>query len=623
MLKNNDDEDFDMLQLDLDNDGDTFLNTNGAPGGGNNEHSVNDDIPKETTKTKRNARALETKASLPIDVPTSQMKAGSMNTTTTTAPRTIRDLAFKPRFINVNGYDEELYEEAKNYINNWSTSLFYVDEKRFKDIVANGSHKSEVFQLVDESLYPKGKTKEIEQLEFDSEFGNLNEITVTLKKEGASKSEKLLPGQIVSLRDSFTRNAFILNVGGYVTSSSWLPCDGLNNEFTYLAVSVINIASQKIQDLIIHPELSILGFKGDAKEVNSSIQIWRYEFKTQQFQLSTKILTNKFGVTSNLSWAKKNFKTTNVLGLLLGSFSDGKLHVFEIPRNEGDCNYLVSESPSITYEVKDDLSSKKHSTITCYSLLENDSIVVGTADGYLAEFILPRVESPTSNSADEGDISIPSFIELIADSAICSIATTNPKPYVHMIYLNTLGTQAYTFIYENRRFHSERMASVSLAPLKSHHHLRLFFGVDGHDTLAYSQVKSPQERPILAFKTENITSYGISEHLGHPLALIGNSFGEAYIVNFARKLLNNTKTSNKVLIPLRLWKFEKNSNNGIDLIGDYVSTVAEKPIVKVSTADPELNISSISWCEDLQGSSMYAMSTISGLLLVERLDPST
>ncbi|CAH2352400.1 hypothetical protein CLIB1423_06S05600 [[Candida] railenensis] len=519
-----------------------------------------------------------------------------------------RDYSFKQRFTLNYGFNESFYQHCLKYKRSWEDKLFYVDEEQLRNDYNTDVNLVKKLAPGDFSHFPTASVQSIDKKTLLSKF-NAVDLTFTTDFQAASS---LTFGQSVDLPIE-NRNGAFLNVGGHITSMKWLPTDptlgGKDVENQYLATSIIQSDNSKgINDA----QLGLFSTSTNGK-IAGGVQIWKYNVKSKEFSLYKFYLTSEtFGIASDLSWVPY-YRTDNVLGVLSATFSDGKLHLIKIDTNSTKDRVpdlgLLSK-PSVSYSLPEE-------KITCYDFLGYDKIIVGTSNGSIGEFILPTIDSTFQT---------PSYIQSVTEAPITSISVAkrelSPSSNSYTILVNSAGAQCFAVEYPDfQHGRVESWATNSLIKPIYNQNLKLFVSDDSQDSLTYSFVRHPHEKSTFIMKVDGtITSFHQSEILNHPLNLNGNSLGEVHIINIARKILNGSKATNKVLQPLRLWKLSKEEGKPeIHVNGDLLTSAPDK-VTKLSIAPPEITISALAWNENLDASSVYSAASVSGLLIVERLD---
>lgn len=562
---------------------------------------------------------------------TTPVRAATANGNST--KQLMRDISFKPRFRYNYGFDERFYEHALKYKDSWQDKLFYVDEDELIDEFKAGESWIKKLPIIDASELKISdmQLEKLSEIEIKSQFGlNEDSLRLHIARDKTKKDAKLQFGESLELNNTLKRNGLVLNAGGQVVSMSWMPQKFNDNgaRYQYLAVSVINNANG-LSDTINNPQLSVFHNapgKG-SNNVKTGIQIWQYDLIENKFKLYKFLITTSIGACSRLTWNPIYIGgSTDTLGILCGTFTDGKLHLLKIKQNTKDTPELSKlMKSSLYYEIKDPRGNNDEDTvgITCFDFLNHEKVIVGLSVGSIAEFILPYYTSEIDDTTEENDINQPSFVQTISETPLTSISIANPGELSYFILINTSGSQSFALEYGN--FQQGRIESYPtntlLKPIYNHN-LKVFLLSDAWDSIGYNFVRHPQEKPSSVLKLDGVvSSFHSSEVTGHPLNISGTTFGEIHIVNISRKILNGAKATNKLLIPLRLWKLQLNSDKKtLELSGDYEIVQTDKS-TKISVTPPDVIISSLAWNENLNGSSIYTAATVTGLLILERLDP--
>lgn len=518
------------------------------------------------------------------------------------APRLSRDLSFKHRFRLNFGFDDAFYDQCLAYREAWQDKLFYVDEdilKQQSQWITKSLQSSADLDIPDSSLQPINR---------DQLLANVSTKTLELDfvRNNKSSSVKIPFGEGLDL-SKVDRKGYVVNTGGQITSMKWLPQPQAVSGPLYLAVSVIS-SLEDIRSLVNHPELSIFNTKVDPdnNSINSSVQIWRYE--NASLALDKVYLTSKFGAVNQLSFLPiVDQSVIGIVGVLCG---DGRLRYIKI---KPDDSYAVVESASLAYELADYRSQSPNSiiSITSYDYLGPNKILAGFADGSLAEFIIPTAQDTLYN--------YPSYVHSVADTPITTVSVAEPTPGQYFVSVNTTGSTSFVFEYNNF-VHGRVECTPNNSFLKpiAHPFLRVYVVSDSSDSISYSFVRHPQEKPGLLMKTDGvITALHLPEFIGHPLALCGTSFGEVHVINICRKLLNGTKSTSKTLVPMRLWKLWK-EGNVLKLYGDFDVVPTEK-VSRLAVTPTEIVFSSVAWNESIGSGATYAAGTLSGFIVVETL----
>ncbi|KAG7196210.1 uncharacterized protein KQ657_000223 [Scheffersomyces spartinae] len=505
----------------------------------------------------------------------------------------LRDLPYSKRFLLYHGEDSEYFQYTLKYREAWHDKLFYVSEDSCDDF------KSDWSSVTDLNLQDIVIGKPSKDLAVPITTSTL-QIT---KDNGKPELVDVSTDIPMYLKEQTQRNCLMINCGGPITSMKWLINSNPLTSVQYLAVSVI---LSDVDDAINLPMLSLF-HKGNCNELPSAIKIFEYDTSTNTILLKKTLLTTNLGPSHDLHWVPIHNEKS--IGVLVGSFSDGKLHLIKITDAILNGQEPVMEiiQPSFSYELK--------TRITCFSFLGVDKALVGLSDGSIAEFIFPWSHHVT-------DLSIPSFIHRVAETSITTVAVAEQDENNYVI-VNSTGT--FSFAFEYSSFILDRVdmtTNMSMVAYTYNKALRVCVGVFG-DFVGSFFPRVPLESPNQLLRMSGqITALGASKWLSHPLLLAGNSLGEVFILNFARKLLNGNKTTNKSSLPLRLWKVDFDNELKQQIFNHSYLPVLPDEASLTSLAPTEITISSLEWNENVIGSSIYSMGTLGGMLLVERLDPA-
>lgn len=525
----------------------------------------------------------------------------------TSARKPLKDMFIDKKFPLLYGQDQGLYDTFMDYGSNWYNVLYVLDESKLKQSVADYSHHVKPIEYVN----PADFKIETADTNISNRNTDMEPIHLVVEKGPNRIPVDLHPADALPLYPHLKRNAFAINVGGYVTSSQWLPSE--SDSQLFLALSAIKSTPEGLSKVINHRDISMFNSKTGLQEVETFIQVWKFDLKVNILSLHEHIDTTAIGAGSNLSWLPT--KDESSLGFLAGCFTDGRLHILKMSQTP---NTVSKYESSLTYELKPD--DNEIIPITSYVFKGSTTVIAGGLDGSIAEFILPNYGASTDKDP-EYDITIPSFVLNVSESPIIGITISNPSPDIFYLFVQTADTEHLIIQYLDQKIRASRSGTSSLTESRYHHQLRVFIGLESADSIIVLPVKSPQEKVSSIVRSDSITGFAISEYIGHPFILFGNSIGELSMVNFSRKLLLKKRvTAKQLLYVLRLWKLSLEDT--LVLNGDFGDLPSEKPTIKSSFSPPELSFSSMSWSESLEGSSLYAAASLSGLLLVERLDPN-
>lgn len=542
----------------------------------------------------------------------------------------IRDITFKARFRYNYGFDESFYNFSLRYKDIWQDKLFFVDEKLVAEEEESTRPLSKSMKEVKSSqlrLQDMEGTK-LSPSDITKHFQINNSLVVKVHKASQTSEKSLQFGSTTNISEFLKRNTMLANVGGHITCIRWLPSTRnaeSEGHIQYLAVSVINSSNENFNN----PSLSIFNktTSSDSKELSLAIQIWQYNTVTENLLLYKLIVTSAFGAASEIAWAPISVNEEQVIGILVGIFTDGRIHILKIlSKSTHEAEYFKLSNPSLSYEQTKRRQNgaqqvNDYVPATCFDFLGDDKIVVGHVDGSIAEYVFPHYSSTEGEM--ESDPAIPSYVKYLSDSAITTLTVAQPSSGHYFLLVNTSGSQSLVLDYNNTQ-----QGRVELFPINTllkpiyNGGLKVLLVCDGWENLSYTFLRHPHEKPSSTLKLDGIiSSFHLSEYNSHPLVLSGTTYGEIHILNIARKILNGSKATNKLLVPLRLWKLEIDTNdNSLVLKGDLNIDTTDKA-THMSVSPPEMIISALGWNESPKGSSVYTAGTLSGLMILERLDP--
>lgn len=526
----------------------------------------------------------------------------------------ISELNYVSRFHQNFGFEEGVFESLLAYKDLWADRLFYVPEAELLQWVSSGHYNTrEIPPVSVKDLFPNYQMLALTEQEFIGGYESVKSIELTVIKSETEEKRTLSRGEQISLQPDLAREVIALHVGGRITAAKWSH----NTIKLYLAVFVIS-GEKDLKSTISSPELSV--FSGKPKPgqlLKSAILLYEYNPNSSSLIRIRSIDTSKFGATADLRWVPAYFGKDSI-GVISAVFTDGSLHFFRIPLESTHSFQEATESSYMISCKNERLHATSELTpITAFDFIDYKRVIVGTLDGIIAEYIIPEMGA----SATEDLPDTPSFTQIIAEAAIKSI-TIGRAGDAHVLVCHTMGNQSYAVHYENLRTGRVEVdySNSTVRPL-FHDVLRALVLPDSAESLSLSFLRHPQLKASLLMKTELISSFHISEYLGHPFAIVGNILGEVFVMNVSRRLFALPKSQLKFLMPLKLWSLYKTAgSDGLTLNGNYELVVSDRNSVMYTFTPPEIVVSACAWNENLSGSSTYAFGTYSGLLVVERLD---
>lgn len=525
----------------------------------------------------------------------------------------ISEINYVARFNQNFGYEDGVFEFLLSQKDLWADKLFYVPEEQFTQWVKSESHPvKDVPTLKADQYISDYELQEITKEEFISRFHPIDNVDIKVTKSGLALDCSIANGESAHLKESTGRESVAINVGGRVTSLKWTHYTSTS----YLAVSILGGESD-LEKLVADPNLSIFPDARRSKgALKAAIQIWEYDHVTSSLVLNQVIDTSAFGTTSCLRWVPAHFEL-DVIGILSAVFTDGNLHFFKIrPKTPGHQYHEATKSSHMISATKQRREDKSSCTpITAFDFVDHLKVVIGTFDGSIAEYVIP------DPATDDGSASIPSFNQFVSDASVKSV-TVGRVGAAHVILIHSMGNQSFAFHYENMRLgRADVTYTNSLVRPTYCENLRCFVYPDSAESFSIFFARHPQLKGSLIMKSELISSFHTSEFLSHPFAIVGNVLGQVFVVNMSRRIFALPKGQLKFVNPLKIWTLHKSSDgSGLVLNGDYELVPSDRSSVMYTFTPPEIVISAAAWNENINGSSVYAIGTYSGLLVVEKLD---
>ncbi|KAI3402677.2 hypothetical protein KGF56_004558 [Candida oxycetoniae] len=559
-----------------------------------------------------------------------------------------REANLRSKFLSSYGHNTKFYTILKQYKEDWGNTLFILDEELAKHYWLFSKHH---LFIGEKEL--SVRLHELEVTLVDENYINFRFNTCLNLETVVGKEKTLLHLQQnspVGLQKSTNRNASVIAVGGHITSMQWLPKDyskNNNDNSSYLAIAVINKDGGLAALQPTSKELSVFS-NLHAQKLESAIQIWKYNASLDEITLEKILVTSNFGAVTDIQWAPL-YTDGNVIGVLAGVFKDGTVRILKISHTLPKFSRI--NTPSLSFYSNDPLLPANNnyvSRITCFAFHGSNKLLAGTADGFILEFELPFLTqhdnngNNNNNNDDDDDISnsSPNYKTFVSPGPISSIvsirtsaAATSTTPAAantttdrnSMILINGQASRGVAFLDANP-------IQDIYAPLHEKSNIKPTYNYLLQDVLVTTQnlesAKTLSLRSLQDTASETlrlsayITACKLSEVLGHPFMLTGTNAGDIVIMNYSRKFLSS-RGKGKASSPLKIWKFQADNTNDdtLTLIGDYEKLEVESP-VPASYMPKEVMISSVAWNENVIGASVYAAGTASGVLLIERLDPS-
>lgn len=384
------------------------------------------------------------------------------------------------------------------------------------------------------------------------------------------------------------RRGFVYNSGCLITDIAWLHQEERTEQF--LAVSL----SQCI-DKPLDKRLQMF----DVEKHVSCIEIFSLNPQTLEFS-KIQTIAHNFGETWNLKW-HEGCQTADTLGTLAFVCQDGSVKLLEV-RVSDEYEIKFFEQPSISISIP-------KVSITCYDFLSPTTIVCGFKNGFVAEF-------------DLTDVKVPSFYRKVHDSYIISLSIAYSEFEDPVVA--TISVDGYFYVFDPKDIFTSkttvtRFRGTNIIPVSYIPQLFAFINSDGANSLKTVVPRAAFAIHPVCLQETTVTSVGTSRR--HPLALTGTSDGNVIIANVARRLLTGIKNASATHTSLRLWKWEYCKNLDKYRLNhsyeQYKLNVNEVSGIKVDAHG--VNISCVKWNETPSGGQFYAFANSAGLLTIEKL----
>lgn len=493
-----------------------------------------------------------------------------------------RDVLFKLRLRYAYGCDPEYYDEVLAYKGRFELCIAIPPVAAVEKFLSPEP-------LPDADFFPDSEFTEGVRDQLLAEWP----LLFTAERDDNTAKVDLTNGDL-ALMDVFGRVGAIADVGGSIVALRWLPTLE-PAEYEYVALSVVHAP---IAESLNHERLGLFNQEMD-DSLATLIQVWRYRDGelTRHLLIDT---TGVVGVTNYLEWLP--LSVPGCLGVVCGCFNDGNWHAIKISRDYGQVS-LTKLLMTIT--VPD-------TTITSFSFRNSSHVIVGTATGHIAQFEVPA-------PVDSDGVTEPQWMVHLFKTAIDSLLVNASEPGKDVVVANSLGLTMCAVELDN--YVVGQLTAFApktwLRPLYNPK-LRLYLVALALDTLSYMFLRAPTELiNLLVRPAADITTFSALERLGHPLAIVGTLAGDFFVVNYVRKFLNGVKLSNKVIVPIQLWKVTY-INRELKINGDFFQLPNEANNQCLVTP-AEISFTASGWNENPATAHIYAAGNVAGLLFVELL----
>ncbi|RCK64178.1 Transcription factor tau subunit [Candida viswanathii] len=508
-----------------------------------------------------------------------------------------KEASFKSKILTWYGNNPNKYNFLIKCRDKWVSNAAYVSEELVQEFAEDMRKlvpiSSDQLNLSDLKLEPL--TEEYIKEKFNKD------IDLTVVRNSARTDTPLTTGSPAALKSSTKRNAFAVATGGQILSIQWLPREG-ESEVSYFAVSISNNPEGPGA---LNPEFSMFN-KSKNPACSSAIQLWKYDFEKNEVSLENVLVTSDLGLGYSLKWAPIYTNGGGVLGVLMGVFTDGNVHVLKI--TESLPRYSKITQSSLLY------SGKDGTKITAFDFIGAEKILVGTTDGAISEYMLPF-------DYEGGDLDVPNFKEIVCWGAIQHLLCTDDESGNRLCIVYTAAHRCLSFVYDNS------LQDVYAVVPRSHiqpcynYVMQNLIIINLPDQSLMSSPRTNHYTGSAVAKTDfYYTACKVSEVLGHPFFLSGGANGDITVQNYMKKFMTSKAGATKAM-PFRLWKFSAKPDGKFALISDIHVEPQEAPVPPAATRIGGV-VTAVAWNENIIGSSTFAAGIAGGVLLIERLDPT-
>ncbi|ANB12316.1 transcription factor TFIIIC subunit TFC6 [Sugiyamaella lignohabitans] len=446
------------------------------------------------------------------------------------------------------------------------------------------------------------------------------------------------------IHKSHPQAGIIANAGSFICASSWAP--GFDGEYQYLAVATLPENSSG-EATSIYPQISAFATQPSP----TSIQVYRLNTNIPDgstspedyFQLVA-VFATESGPITKLAWrplgpspsapdtelaqtkTNKTSKTkgkgvaNNIthIGVLAAGFQDGKARLLDVKVNAPPSGPSGSKSREPLY-VKVDKFLREYSLdskITCIAWRTLNTIVLGTADGFIAEF-------------DVSDTSIdgiyPSFYIPVHDSFINLIVTCFPF-YENLVF--TSSADGFTRLVDVRDIQRSRTISTRFKGYTTcaSYCAQLSSFVSLEDT--FTTKITPIRRLNILQGATNITRHeasvsSVSGSYLHPMIISGGADGTLHIGNAIRRSTVSKRQTNAIYKETILWEFDApekfpDTCKFVDIL--QAKDLPKAPAIERQFIYPRTAVvSSVEWNQNQIAGSWYVAGLSSGVLRIENL----
>ncbi|ANZ73708.1 BA75_00110T0 [Komagataella pastoris] len=500
-------------------------------------------------------------------------------------------LALKDRIFHCYGFNFRVLKSIVDRREDWVTNVFHPSVST----VASGKYNIrdiELTSLPETNYQPFLKTSDT--------LPKLDR-TISLKLDDSQTMTHIHPSMFIDVPNNNDRVAKLLNTGGFVLETVWLPSYVAEKVPAYLLIS---LKDHDPQDGAFNPQFSV--FK--RKQYPSALQI----YKINPNNLNSILLVTFYLKTGGLTNLKVLSVEDNVVQLLaLCSEKTIQLYKFVLEDTKGGVCVLV-DKPSLELSLKDLL-------ITSFDMISSERIIFGTSSGTIGEFDLANK-----------DILAPIYLYQTPLQSVV-LLKTNGADLLHDDSLNSELVVITSMDYKSLILDLADIVKLVRTDIKQRYFLnqieyspfaKVFIATDDTSSLTLFASRDPTAIISGTSHTNRINRVGVSPL--HPMTLSGSVDGEVRISNSFSSIFFMARNKSKP-VSLCLWKLEHSSaEDGFRLGSHWKVGKAEQKVTLDATIFPNsITFTSLSWNESISSCNLYAAASASGLVILEALESGT
>ncbi|KAI0461723.1 hypothetical protein LJB42_004796 [Komagataella kurtzmanii] len=500
-------------------------------------------------------------------------------------------LALKDRIFYCYGFNFGIVKSVIDRREEWVTNVFHPSVST----VASGKYN---IRDIDRASLPETNYQPF--LKMDDTLPKLDR-TISLKLDDSQTMTHIHPSMLIEIPNENDRVAKLLNTGGFVLETIWLPSYVAEKVPAYLLIS---LKDHDPQDGAFNPQFSV--FK--SQQYPSALQF----YKINPNNLNSILLVTIYLKTGGLTNLKVLSAEDNVVQLIALS-SEKTIHLYKLILEDTKSEiYVTVDKPSLELSVKDLL-------ITSFDMISPDRIIFGTSSGTIGEFDLSN-KDPFS----------PVYLYQTPLQSIV-LLKTNGSDLLYEDSLNSELVVITSMDYKSLILDLADIIKLVRTAIKQRYFLnqmeyspfaKVFIATD--DTASLTLFASRDSTAIIsgASHTNRINRIGISPL--HPMTLSGSVDGEVRISNSFSSIFFMARSKSRP-VSLCLWKLEHSSSqNAFRLVSHLKVGKAEQKVTLDATIFPNsITFTSLSWNESISSCNLYAAGSASGLVILEALESGT